>query len=122
MKHKKQASLHLGAAGETLVKEYLTRHGFTVIAQNMRIQGGEIDLIAHNNDLIVCVEVKTRTNLETDMAELISPWQQQRIIRAAHHFLAKHRFDAVTCRFDVALVAMHPEPSLDYIPNAFEGD
>lgn len=122
MRATKQASLQLGAAGETLVKEYLTRHGFTVIAQNMRIQGGEIDLIARNNDLVVCVEVKTRTNFETDMAELISPWQQQRIVRAAHHFLAKHRLDTVTCRFDVALVAMHPEPSLDYIPNAFEGD
>lgn len=122
MRATKQASLQLGAAGETLVKEYLTRHGFTVIAQNMRIQGGEIDLIARNNDLVVCVEVKTRTNFETDMAELISPWQQQRIVRAAHHFLAKHQLDTVTCRFDVALVAMHPEPSLDYIPNAFEGD
>jgi putative endonuclease len=122
MNYKKQASLQLGTAGEALVKDYLHRHGFTIIAHNMRIQGGEIDLIAQSNDLVICVEVKTRSNLQTDMAELISPWQQQRIIRAAHHFLAKHRLDTVTCRFDVALIAMHPEPSLDYIPNAFEGD
>jgi putative endonuclease len=118
---KKQASLHLGSAGEKLVSEYLHAHGFKILTQNMRIQGGEIDLIARKDDLIVCVEVKTRTNQETDMAELVTPWQQQRIIHAAQMFLAKNRLDAVTCRFDVALVAMDPEPRLDYIPDAFEG-
>jgi len=121
MKSIKQASLQLGTTGEKLVEEYLLQHGFTILMRNMRIQGGEIDLIAQKDDLIVCTEVKTRTDQRTDLAELITPWQQQRIIRAAHHFLAKKRLDAVTCRFDVALVAMHPEPSLDYIPNAFEG-
>ena len=121
MNNKKQLSRILGIQGEQLVHEYLTKQGFTILAQNMRIQAGEIDLIAQKKDLVICVEVKTRTNQATDMAELITPWQQQRIIRAAQFFLIKHKLDQVTCRFDVALVAMTPEPSLDYIPNAFEG-
>ena len=121
MKPIKQASLQLGSAGEKLVEEYLIKQGFKILMRNMRIQGGEIDLIAQKNDLVVCTEVKTRTALQTDMAELITPWQQQRIILAAQHFLAKRKLDTVTCRFDVALVAMYPEPSLSYIPDAFEG-
>jgi putative endonuclease len=121
MKQTKRASLQLGTTGEKLVEEYLVKEGFKILMRNMRIQGGEIDLIAQKDDLVICIEVKTRTDQQTDMAELVTSWQQQRIIRAAHHFLAKHKLDAVTCRFDVALVAMHPEPKLDYIPDAFEG-
>lgn len=121
MKQTKYASLQLGITGEKLVEDYLVKQGFKILMRNMRIQGGEIDLIAQKDDLVICIEVKTRTDQQTDMAELITLWQQQRIIRAAHHFLAKHKLDTVTCRFDVALVAMHPEPKLDYIPDAFEG-
>lgn len=122
MHNKKQQARTSGIEGEKLVHDYLSAQGFTILAKNMRIQAGEIDLIARKQDLIVCVEVKTRTNQQTDMAELVTTWQQQRIVRAAHHFLAKKRLDNVTCRFDVALVAMTPEPRLDYIQDAFQGE
>lgn len=121
MKHTRQQSLQLGTTGEKLVEEYLLQQGFTIVTRNIRIRGGEIDIIARKDDLVVVVEVKTRTDQRTDMAELITPWQQQRIILAAQLMLIKYKLDTVTCRFDVALVAMHPEPKLDYIPNAFEG-
>lgn len=122
MNTKKQHSRDLGNQGEQLVHDYVVKQGFTILAKNMRIQGGEIDLIAQKKDLVICVEVKTRTNQATDMAELITHWQQQRIVRAAQYFLIQNKLDDVTCRFDVALVAMTPQPSLNYIPNAFEGE
>ncbi len=124
MNTQRQESHALGARGEQLVCDHILKQGFTILMRNMRIQGGEIDLIAKKNDLIICVEVKTRTDPTNDMAELISPWQQRRIINAAKQFLTSHKLEQVTCRFDVALVAVN-QPSmlgsnLEYIPNAFE--
>lgn len=120
MNSTKKVALTLGTRGEQLVKDQLVREGFTIIATNMRIRGGEIDLIARKDDLLVCVEVKTRTSAATDLAELITPWQQKRIIAAARHFIAKNNIDGVTCRFDVALITADAGVSSIYIPDAFQ--
>jgi putative endonuclease len=112
--------LNLGTHGEQLVQAKLVKDGFTILQKNMRIQGGEIDLIAQKDDLLICVEVKTRTCNANDMAELITPWQQQRIIRAAKQFITSRRLDMITCRFDVALIAIEPTVTLTYIADAFQ--
>jgi len=122
MSSTKKLAQQLGTHGEQIVKDHLMREGFVIVASNMRIRGGEIDLIARKKDLLVCVEVKTRTDNETDLAELITPWQQKRIVTAARHFMVHHEIDEVVCRFDVALVSMNDMPTLSYIPNAFEGE
>ena len=40
------AHLRDGAAAEALAARHLERHGFTIIARNVRCRGGEVDLIA----------------------------------------------------------------------------
>lgn len=120
MSRETHQQLNLGTHGEQLVKAGLIKDGFTILKTNMRIQGGEIDLIAQKDDLLICVEVKTRTSNANDMAELITPWQQQRIIRAAKQFITSKRLDAITCRFDVALVNTEPTLSVIYIADAFQ--
>ena len=37
---------YLGDKGEILAREYLVRHGYTVVDHNFRSRYGEIDLIA----------------------------------------------------------------------------
>lgn len=116
----KKDALALGKKGEILTREYLIHEGFTILGSNIRIRGGEIDLIAQKKDLVVCVEVKTRTESATDMAELISPWQQKRIVTTARHFLAHHKLSEVTCRFDVALINLNTQHPITYIADAFQ--
>jgi putative endonuclease len=118
---RRQEARSLGQEGELLVKEYLIRKGFAIIASNLRMRGGEIDIIAQKKSLMVCVEVKTRAADDTDMAELISSWQQKRIITTAQYFLAHHKVTTeVTCRFDVALIHRDTSLSLMYIEDAFQ--
>jgi putative endonuclease len=50
-----------GSAGEDHAVEWLERHGFSIIERNWRCARGEIDIVARDGDMIVFVEVKTRT-------------------------------------------------------------
>lgn len=54
---------NLGQWGENLVKEYLVKRGYKIIARHWQKREGEIDLIAfeQSSSYLVFVEVKSRT-------------------------------------------------------------
>ena len=52
----------LGKKGERAAVQYLKSQGYTIVATNYRTPFGEADIIALDNDELVFVEVKTRTN------------------------------------------------------------
>ena len=49
----------VGALGERVAAEYLTRHGFSIRDRNIARKTGELDLIAQSADALHFVEVKT---------------------------------------------------------------
>ncbi len=51
---------NIGRFGETLAKNYLIKHGYKIIKQNLKISYQELDLIAEKDGQIIFVEVKTR--------------------------------------------------------------
>jgi putative endonuclease len=53
---------NLGKIGENHACEYLSGEGYTVVARNFRTKFGEIDIVAVKNQVLYCIEVKTRTN------------------------------------------------------------
>ena len=55
--------IQLGAMGEPLAVDHLTRMGLRILHRNWRCRYGELDLIAVDpaTDTVVFVEVKTRT-------------------------------------------------------------
>lgn len=109
-----------GKEGELLVRQYLQKEGFTLVTQNYRKRFGEIDIIAHKDDILAFVEVKWRHNPLVDPAELIGPSKQRKIISIAKEFLSKHTYEDVVCRFDVALIEeTNNSITLQYIDNAF---
>jgi putative endonuclease len=50
----------LGRRGEQLAAEHLQRRGCVVLARNVRVGRGEIDLIVRDGEALAFVEVKTR--------------------------------------------------------------
>jgi len=52
----------LGDFGEEVAADRLRVKGYRILARNWRTSAGEIDIIAQQNDVIVFVEVKTRTS------------------------------------------------------------
>ena len=51
----------IGKIGEQIAAEYLADNGYQLLDRNFNVRYGEIDLIAFETDIVVFVEVKTRT-------------------------------------------------------------
>ncbi len=96
-----------GYWAEFAARQLFRLKGYRIVAANYvtgrGTNAGEVDFIASRQNVIVFVEVKQRSSIET-AAYAISPRQQRRIWRAAEVFLQKYpqyltfdiRFDAVT--------------------------
>ena len=93
-----------GLTGESAVCTFLLKQGFTICTKNFSTLFGEIDIIAEKKELLVMVEVKTRSTNTSHLTQLVTPAKQKKIIKtAALYQLQKHLYDRVI-RFDVALV------------------
>ncbi len=115
----KPAHLAQGEKAEHMALQYLQGQGLTIVSQNYRCKQGEIDLIMHDEDFLVFVEVRYRKNGQYGSAlETITPVKQSRIIAATHHYLVSHRLSNQPVRFDV--VAMTGEKQLNWVKNAFQ--
>ena len=108
-----------GDKGEQLVAQFLEADGFRILARNYARRNGEIDLVAQRGQMIVFVEVKSRTQSSFDLTEVISRAKQKRVIAAAKSFIIGHRLYDNGYRFDVALIENLESEMITYIPNAF---
>ena len=91
------------SAEDSVARDYQMR-GYTVERRRWRGAGGEIDLIARDDEGLVFVEVKTSSDFAR-AAERICRRQMTRICEAAQQFLAGETGGLLTnVRFDVALV------------------
>ncbi|GAC1652898.1 MAG: YraN family protein [Vulcanimicrobiaceae bacterium] len=50
----------IGRAGEDRAAAYLEERGYTIIQTNVRLPGGELDLVCKDGEIIVFIEVKLR--------------------------------------------------------------
>lgn len=92
-----------GDEAEDLALDLLRRQGLELLARNYRCRLGELDLVVCDGALLVIVEVRRRTRADyVSAAESVGRRKQQRVQRAACHFLA-HRPDLAdqAARFDV---------------------
>ena len=114
--------LVLGECGEDLAVRALQREGYAVLARRYRVPLGEIDVIAMDGRCLVFVEVKTRRGGRCgDGADAVTWRKQRKIVAVANDYLARHRVDAVACRFDVVTVRLEESgPRVDIIRNAFD--
>ncbi len=98
----------LGAWGESQAAEFLTKNGLQIIAKNFRTSQGEIDLIAKEGDVLVFVEVKTRSNLKFGFPEeAVTDKKVEHLLAAAETYLLEN-LDVQKWRMDVVAVLGKP--------------
>ncbi len=96
-----------GKMGEKEAATYLEKQGYKIICMNFKCMRGEIDIIAEENDIVVFIEVKTRTSKEYGEAgEAVDHKKQKHIYDAARYFLYKEKKEYVYTRIDVIEVYM----------------
>jgi len=109
---------YLGRDGEATARDYLTGIGAEILASNVKLAGGEIDIIARIGDTIAFIEVKRRASRAFGApAEAVTPAKQKRIIRAAMVFCAKRNLMEEKLRFDV--IELMPG-YINHIESAFD--
>lgn len=102
----------LGRQGESLALQYLTEKGYRFVARNFRRTHGEIDLIMEDGNILVFIEVKSRTNRRYgEPREAVTPFKQKHIRYTAQSFLYSHRIHGRSIRFDVVEVMIRPDGS-----------
>jgi putative endonuclease len=111
-----------GRWAEAAAARYLTRtRGYHLEARNVRLAGGEIDLVLRDGETWVFVEVKSREAGTAAAARAVTADKRRRLGRAAAMWLARHGVPAGGCRFDVVTVgAPGPEPVIEHYRAAFE--
>ena len=93
-----------GIDAEAAACAALVREGWTILAQRLRTEAGEIDLIAERNGVCAFVEVKARPTL-ADAAIAVTARQQARLLAAAELLLAEHpEWANGGSRFDLIVV------------------
>mgnify|MGYP001004313569 CR=1 FL=1 len=112
----------LGHLGELLAADRLRREGYVILERNYRCPSGEIDLIAREENVLVFVEVRTRTSegFGTPL-ETIDFGKQRRIREVARHYLRERRPCFQDVRFDVVGVLLKEgeEARVEIVPHAF---
>jgi putative endonuclease len=99
------SSAAIGQEAEALARRFLEAKGFRVVATNKRTKGGELDLVAWDDEVLVFVEVKARANDSHGRPEeAVDRRKQERLVAAAGAFLAELAVPEPICRFDVVAV------------------
>jgi putative endonuclease len=117
--------MRFGAVAELFCSAVMFFAGYHIIKRNYALPGGEIDLIASREDLLVFVEVRLRTNPSFGSGlDSVDIHKQQRIIHTALGFLGRHpAYLGHRCRFDVMSISRrHYFPRLQWTRNAFTHD
>lgn len=117
----------VGRFGEQLAAAHLAAAGLTILERNWRCADGELDIVALDGDVLVVVEVKTRSSVAFgDPAEAVHPAKAARIRRLALRWLQERREELLgdcwpELRFDVvAVVRLAPGgPTVRHLEAAF---
>lgn len=93
-----------GHVSEYIAAVYLAAKGYRIRAIRYRTKLGEIDIIARRGDLVVCVEVKARGNVDSAVFAVNGTAQQR--IRAASELWLSRQPDAhrLSLRYDIVAV------------------
>lgn len=110
-----------GQLGEARAERWLRRRGLKPLARNWSCRHGELDLIMHDGEVLVFVEVRLRTPRGFGSGvDSVDARKQRKLIQAASIYLARNpRWSENPCRFDVVSLE-GPDGEIGWIRNAFE--
>ena len=111
----------LGNYGEKLASEYLKSKGYKIIETNWSYSRAEVDIIAWDGDVLVFVEVKTRSYDSLGKPEdFINKKKIRLLAQAAAVYMEKINHDW-ELRFDVISIInrKNKQPSVKHFIDAF---
>jgi len=118
------AHLRNARHGEDLAYDYLKRRGYQIVAVNYRARNsrGEVDLFAYHDDLLICIEVKTRKSADFGRPEeFVGREKRGHLIRAAEEYARRVGWNPLLIRYDIVSVTLEPVVKIELFQGAFDG-
>lgn len=116
----RRRALRRGRLAEAVALWLLRCKGYRILARDLRLEVGEIDIVARRGRVLAAVEVKRRDELAA-AAEAVLGRQRRRIARALAAYAARNpRLAGLDWRFDVVLLARGRLPL--HLPDAWRPD
>lgn len=110
----------LGKKGEKLAIEYLIKKGYEIVETNYRFLKAEVDVIAKKKNVLIGVEVKTRsTNEFGNPQDFVNPQKIKLLVTAINNYVIEKDLDTEV-RFDIiAIVKIKDNYKIEHIKDAF---
>lgn len=114
-----------GQRAEQLAADYLEGLGYRIVERNWRCRTGELDLIAWQGDILVIVEVRSRSSRTEGFgtpAESVTPRKIKQVRDTAAVYLHHSSKSNAPIRFDMIGIVLRPDgeaESLDHVVAAF---
>lgn len=111
-----------GKLGESLATDYFKNLGYTILEQNWRTGRLEVDLIAHKNNILHFIEVKSRRNNNFGAPEEnVNKKKITKLIDASEQYLFLHS-EWKRIQFDVLSITLlaNSAPQYFLIEDVFE--
>jgi putative endonuclease len=107
----------VGQWGENVAASYLEKHGYKLVARNVRTPYGEIDIVVEKDGFTIFVEVKTRTSSSLGPPEIsVTPKKQEHMLAAAEHYAQEHEIDY----WQIDVMAVEGKPGSQPVFTHFE--
>lgn len=110
----------LGKLGEELSVDFLQKNGYEILETNWVFQKAEIDIIAQKDNILVVVEVKTRSTADFGSPQdFVKPAKIQLLVKAINEYVLVNDLD-LEIRFDIiALTKEGKSFSIEHLEDAF---
>ncbi|MFZ2199612.1 MAG: YraN family protein [Microgenomates group bacterium] len=114
----KQGNKITGNKGESLAAEHLMMKGYKILQRNYRSKWGEVDIIAKINNIVVFVEVKTKTTDKFgEPWEMVNHWKIEQVKRMGQVWCREYAWEG-RVRVDVVGVYLDQrEPRIEHWEN-----
>ncbi len=116
--------LLLGKKAEEIAAAWLEAKGMHILERNYRCPLGEIDIIGEMGEVLVIVEVRSRSSaIRGTPAESVGCRKQQKLRRLAAYYRQRKNIENKPCRFDVLGLLLNEAGEgfnqIQWIPDAF---
>ena len=110
----------LGKLGEELAVDFFQKNGYEILETNWVFQKAEIDIIAQKDNILVAVEVKTRSSIDFGLPQdFVKPKKIQLLVKAINEYVVSNDLD-VEVQFDIIAINKEEKDfNIEHIKNAF---
>ncbi len=113
--------IDLGKIGEKLATDYLIGKGYRILEQNYRYRRSEADIICIHDDILVFVEVKSRSSdIFGNPENFVTRRKEELLYDLASHYMEEidHQWEI---RFDIISIIFHKNGinTIEHFEDAF---